>query len=318
MQSHPRSKTAFTLIELLVVISIIALLIGILLPALGAARNVARISQAASNQRQINIAMAAYQADNQEFFPLWQRSDVNDDPTTAGYMVDEPVRWYWTTKLAIDNYIPGLEVYVDPTLEGDTSFMPQDNSLIDGLNRETLDKRVFNWIHFGYNYVWVGSNLPISSGTRSAAARREGLPVSSAARVLDMEDATSVVVTMGVKDFNPSAKRMDDSTPTIDAQGEYGAHVFIDTTFSIGNAGYPHARYNDSFQMCFADGHVGTVSAPFTQAEQDADNNGLASSAANGIYGPNGLGDPASFGRTGRGGVDPGNYFDLHASRPDN
>ncbi|MEM8782795.1 MAG: prepilin-type N-terminal cleavage/methylation domain-containing protein [Planctomycetota bacterium] len=57
-------RSGFTLIELLVVISIIALLIGILLPALGAARAAARASGCLSNVRQVAIASASWQTDN--------------------------------------------------------------------------------------------------------------------------------------------------------------------------------------------------------------------------------------------------------------
>lgn len=60
-------RQGFTLIELLVVISIIALLIGILLPALGNARKAGRTVACASNVKQIMIAVHAYGAENKDF-----------------------------------------------------------------------------------------------------------------------------------------------------------------------------------------------------------------------------------------------------------
>ncbi|MEW6534746.1 MAG: type II secretion system protein [Candidatus Auribacterota bacterium] len=64
-----KNKKGFTLIELLVVIAIIAILAGMLLPALNRARESARRIKCLNNVRQISVASHLYAADHREVFP---------------------------------------------------------------------------------------------------------------------------------------------------------------------------------------------------------------------------------------------------------
>lgn len=75
LTSH--KQRGFTLIELLVVISIIALLVGILLPALAAARKQALATQCQSKVRQLGLAQLMYVQSNKDYFSPVQMGTAN-------------------------------------------------------------------------------------------------------------------------------------------------------------------------------------------------------------------------------------------------
>jgi len=174
-----RFQAGFTLIELLVVIAIIALLIGVLLPALGKAQMTARAVKEQSGMRQAMIAYTMYTDDNRGSlligFPdsaLWNRMvsrgdeprDFNGD--TLGRTIGS--RYPWRLISYFDGNFDGLyqdQRVIEQLAEGIDAPVASGSS-------ETMRYVISLYPSFGLNSYFMGGGAPGDSIPFSQSGER--------------------------------------------------------------------------------------------------------------------------------------------------
>ncbi len=168
-----KRQNGFTLIELLVVISIIALLIALLLPALSRARRLAEQIACASDMRQVGIALAEYADVNRGMYPpndsgdypngvfvSWNGSAWNQYPTWGFGLLY--YSGFGRNGTIMENPQPG---YLPPTLDGLSlmfstepgCFRPNDNLWYEPQNNATYftNDVLTNWTWYSGDCYWV-------------------------------------------------------------------------------------------------------------------------------------------------------------------
>ncbi|MDX2199169.1 MAG: DUF1559 domain-containing protein [Phycisphaerae bacterium] len=236
-----RSKRAFTLIELLVVVAIIAILISILLPALGAAREQGRRAKCASNLHQIALAWHNYlQANNDNFVTPARNS-----------------QWFYGGKvqIALDVADGGPMAIMNPRPLNPFIGLDPEGNRVAGTFECPSDKGGFNPVatppresrtYFGNTfYDYFGNSYPTNGQALSRAAA-PGQPAigGPTIRLSEIRIASSLFILVGDAQMYYATRRDSTTAPRALWHDKTGAScnvAFLDghvkyTTFELGES----------------------------------------------------------------------------------
>ena len=274
----------FTLIELLVVIAIIAILAGMLLPALSRAKISAKSISSLSNLRQLGLGLQLYSLDQEGYYP--KHSSLSSETAALGLP-----RTRWADY--IFPYMGSEKVYLSPNLTREEhAFMnkPFAHALAAG-------KEVF-YGGYGYNYQYLGNSRRPTEDDLAFHAKDTSIKAPS--------NTVAIGDTKGARAGNPanpygfegSAVYVIDPPLGSVALGSRGsrnrgggpgsgnAYYEGGNDGSDAHRGTPSGRNGGKVNLTFVDGH----SAPLTPEQLDGLNADGKGAPHNGYW--NGVNDP--------------------------
>lgn len=266
---HRGPRGAFTLLELLIVVAVIAVLISILVPALGAARSEARIAVCMSNVRQLHVANSVYAGSNEDMYV----------PAAADLNQGFGGRHRWHGVRESDSVSP------DPALNTfNPEIGPLATTLADGKVKacpESVDfgtdgaENAFEAGNGGYGYNLVGIGSRLYQARWSARELADGTPYAMgwSASAVRRPAETVMFADAAFRQFNPDATQ-----PFIE-------YSFCEPPFSVQAttagpsvlSGEPsdmwlmmpsiHFRHRTRTNVVWTDGHASSVRMAFSKAD---------------------------------------------------
>ncbi|MBN2212569.1 MAG: prepilin-type N-terminal cleavage/methylation domain-containing protein [Sedimentisphaerales bacterium] len=237
-----RSRKAFTLIELLVVISIIALLVSILLPVLGRAREQAKGVYCLNNLRQMATAATTYTTGQNDYYPIAHYTAQYDNEWWS-------VAWDFTTS-ANNDVISGLLWRDDPIneIQQCPSYKGPSNTANDP----------YSGYNYNTSYIGHGENESVGPDYHG--------------RIIDSPWMAGSIIVLSER---ITAIRTP-SECALFGDGHYssGANKFMrapwawagDTNYALKRAGTQGFRHNGKTNAAWADGHATALSDIYTNS----------------------------------------------------
>lgn len=267
----PRGR-GFTLIELLVVVSIISLLMGILLPVLGAARDTAKRARGLSDLRQMMVGYAVYQSDHRGHVPWgYTPATIAGRPvevrSSSGHTFGIPVaeRYPWR----FEPYVGGVWDILhshQPVPEVPTAGDSAGDAFLKAYNLSLYPSIGLNSVYVGGHHgAFAGFKLKPASGgyvpNRGEHVVFYGHEVRRPSELIVFAETQARLGDAPVFGDDPQAGLHFVTPPRANGRRWRAGGDAIENLMPVSIAGLPEGRYGPAASTAFFDGHAAGLSA---------------------------------------------------------